>query len=157
MSPEVITALVGGVVAIGGWLGGKGVIDKWLTKRDERERDSRDIVEAQGNIGLEALKLSIAETREQMAGLKGDVTALKAENQSLERKVDDLRRVVEEYRSGLRVPVGQVLIPLPEVRAIREQAAGLLKRGAYPGEFEDGANSIDVRMYPLPPGGGGRT
>lgn len=149
----VLTAVAAVIVA----LGGKELIERTLRRRDARE-DARDVrsekvTELEGTFGIEAMKMAIAETRGQVATLRADMGELKKENKELERQVEDLRRTVQDYQRGIRVPFGMVLIPLAEVRAIRERAPGVLSQRAYPGEFEDGPPGyVDVRMSPLPPG-----
>lgn len=145
------------VAAVLGALGAKEIVDRTLKRRDARE-DARDVrseklAEAEGNFGIEAMRMAINETKGQIATLRGDVGDLRAKNEMLERQVGDLRRTVEDYQRGLRVPLGMVLIPLAEVREIRERAAGLLRERAYPGEHAElpPAGSVDVRMFPLPP------
>jgi hypothetical protein len=155
-------------------LGAKELITRWVTRRGDRsdavtaDRKQLSVVEAEGN--LEVLKILLVETRDRLNGYEGaiqqmradhlrDITDLKAENRVLERQVSDLRATLQEYQLGNRVPRGMVLLPLREVRRVRERVPGLLDHPWYPGE-EDGTaagagpGSVDVRLTPLPPAPG---
>lgn len=148
-------------------LGIKDVLQRFVTRRGDRADAARDdarhvtAVEAQGN--LEVLKVLLQETKarvdsyektisELRASHAADIRELKTENRSLERQVADLRATLQDYQLGHRVPRGMVLIPLAELKAIRERSPGLLSARWYPGEHEDpnGPPFADVRLTPLP-------
>lgn len=159
-----ITALAAFLAA----LGIKELLMRWVTRRsamaDAERAEERQVsaVEAQGN--LDVLKVLLTETKHRVDGYErsisemkashaADIRELKTENKSLERQVADLRMTLQDYQLGHRVPRGMVLIPLTEVRIIRERAPGLLSSRWYPGEHEqDPPAYADVRLTPLPPG-----
>ena len=150
-------------------LGIKELLMRWVVRKGDREtaaiHESHAVsaVEAQGN--LEVLKVLLTETKarvdsyersisEMRASHSADIRELKTENKSLERQVADLRATLQDYQLGNRTPRGMVLVPLSEVRAIRERSPGLLSARYYPGEHEDPGPHVDVRLMPLPPGTG---
>lgn len=159
------------IVAVTGVLTALGVgelIKRAVARRGERadaeRQTSKEVaqVSAQGN--LDVLRVLLEETRDRVNGYESqivqmradharDMGELKAENRSLERRVSDLQATLRDYQLGNRVPRGMVLLPLREVRKIRETVPGLLNHDWYPGEAEAGdPGSVDVRLTPLPPG-----
>jgi hypothetical protein len=131
--------------------GVKDIIGKWATRRGDRadaaaaDRKQVTVVEAQGN--LDVLKVLLTETKNRVDGYEkaiadlkashtADIRELKVENKSLERQVNDLRLALQDYQLGNRVPRGMVLVPVREVKRIRESHPGLLEQRWYPGELE---------------------
>lgn len=160
------------LLAVAGFLTALGVADlikRAVARRGDRADQVRAAnkevatVSAQGN--LDVLKVLLEETRDRVNSYEGqilqmradharDMGELKAENRSLERRVSDLQATLRDYQLGNRVPRGMVLLPLREVRKVRETVPGLLDHPWYPGEDEAATGSVDVRLTPLPPGPG---
>lgn len=142
------------LVAVAGLLtafGAKELITHWVTRRGDKadavakDRREVDAVSAQGN--LEVLRVLLTETKNRVDGYEAaiselkashsaDIRELKTENRNLERQVNDLRQTLQDYQLGVRVPRGMALLPLRELRGIRERHAGLLEQRWYPGEHE---------------------
>lgn len=159
------------IVALGGFLAALGVkelVQRWVARRGDRADAVRaegrqvSVIDAQGN--LDVLKVLLQETRDRVDGYESsiremreaharDMGELKAENRSLERRVSDLQTTLRDYQLGNRVPRGMVLLPLREVRKVRERVPGVLDQPWYPGEDDNpGSPGVDVRLTPLPPG-----
>lgn len=149
--------------------GVRELLARYVARRNERDDTERadhratNAIEAQGN--LDVLKVLLTETKQRVDGYErtiadlrashaADIREVKTENRSLERQVADLRATLQDYQLGHRVPRGMVLIPLNELRTIRERQPGLLISSYYPGEHDNepppGAWT-DVRLTPLPP------
>lgn len=152
-------------------LGAADLIKRAVARRGDRadaqKAQSKEVatVSAQGN--LDVLRVLLEETRDRVNGYEvaiqqmradhaADISELKTENRSLERRVSDLQATLRDYQLGNRVPRGMVLLPLREVRKVREQVPGLLDHPWYPGEDDIAGpgNGVDVRLTPLPPGPG---
>lgn len=150
-------------------LGVRELLSRYVVRKNERDDSDRAdhraayAIEAAGN--LDVLKVLLTETKQRVdsyertitelrASHAADIRELKTENRSLERQVADLRATLQDYQLGLRVPRGMVLIPLVELRNVRERAPGILVSSYYPGEHDSdpppGAYA-DVRLTPLPP------
>lgn len=144
-------------------LGIKELLARYVLRRNDREDAARadhravSAVEAQGN--LEVLKVLLTETKarvdsyeKQILDLKAshaaDISELKTENRSLNRQVADLRMTLQDYQLGNRVPRGMVLIPVTELRAIRERQPGLLLSRWYPGEPTDEMQNMGPETNP---------
>lgn len=159
-----LTAVAGFLAAVGV----KELVMRAVTRRGERadaaEVDRRQVtaVSAEGN--LEVLRVLLQETKDRVDGYErsiadmkaahaADIRELKTENRQLTAQVDDLRRTLQDYQLGNRVPRGYVLVPLIEIKRIREAHAGLLSQRWYPGEHElvEGAEgpSIHARITRL--------
>jgi hypothetical protein len=167
VSGDTVVAVLAGLGTLLAGVGAKELITRWVTRRGEREdadaadRKQLSVIEGQGN--LEVLKILLQETRDRVTGYEGaiqqmradharDLAEVKAENRSLARQVSDLRATLQDYQLGNRVPRGMVLLPVREVRKLRERAPGLLDHPWYPGEDEPAVpGSVDVRLTPLAP------
>lgn len=171
MNPGTVPTLITALVAVLGAFGVKELVSRWVTRRGDRadtvRAENKEVatVSAQGN--LDVLKVLLEETRDRVNGYEGqiiqmradharDLAEVKAENRSLERRVSDLQATLRDYQLGNRVPRGMVLLPLREVRKVRETVPGLLNHDWYPGEDDSGQSggSVDVRLTPLPAGPG---
>lgn len=154
MSGETIATVLTALVTLAGGLGVKELLGRWATRRGAQQdaavadRKAVAAVDAQGN--LEVLKVLLQETKSRVDGYEAAITELKAshaadirelktENRSLERQVSDLRISLQDYQLGNRVPRGMVLVPVAELRRIRESQPGLLMQRWYPGELESDA------------------
>jgi hypothetical protein len=163
---DTVVAVFAGLGTLLAGVGAKELITRWVTRRGERaDREDEDrkqvsVVEAQGNLAV--LKVLLEETRDRVTGYEAaiqqmradyarDMAEVKAENRSLARQVSDLRATLQDYQLGNRVPRGMVLLPVREVRKLRERVPGLLDHPWYPGEDEPAVpGSVDVRLTPLP-------
>lgn len=143
-----------------------------IKRRDDRE-DTRDknaddrragvsVVEAEANKALlesllNQMNMRIegyeSAIREMQTAHARDIAEVKADNKQLERRVQDLTSTLRDWQLGNRVPRGQVLIPVREIRKVRERAAGLLDSSWYPGEDPgpDDPASIVARITPVDP------
>lgn len=149
-----MTDLVPFLAALGTFaaaLGAKELIQRWVTRRGDRadaavvERRQVSVVEAEGNLAV--LKALLTETRDRVNGYEksisemkaahaADISELKTENRSLNRQVADLRQSLQDYQLGVRTPRGMVLVPVREIKQIRENHPGILEQRWYPGELE---------------------
>lgn len=171
-----LTAVAGVLTA----LGAADLIKRAVTRRGDRadavRAENKEVatVNAAGN--LEVLKVLLTETKDRVDGYEraiaelkashsADIRELKVENRELERQVNDLRIALQDYQLGNRVPRGMVLVPVHEIKAIRELHPGLLQQRWYPGELEavgtpppggglgeEEGPSIHARITRLPPG-----
>lgn len=167
MTGEAIVAVIG---AVAGAVGLRELIAYWLKRRDARE-DARDeaadhrraglsVVEAEANSKALDMLLNQMNTRiqgyeqsirEMQAAHATDIAEVKAENKLLERRVGDLSKTLQDWQLGNRVPRGQVLVPIREIRKVREREPGLLDASWYPGEDTDIDPSMVARITPMGP------
>jgi len=159
------------IVAVAGAIGLRELIAYRMKRRDDQsdvrhaEQTKRSnelsVVEAGANAAI--LQTLLTEMRGRIDSYEAsirdmrdmhvkDMAEVKAENRQLDRQVQDLRASLRDYQLGNRVPRGQVLLPLREVRRLREKYAGALDASWYPGEDldpEDPASSIVARITPM--------
>lgn len=166
--PTWVTIVLGVIAA----LGGRELLSYWVKRRDDRSDADRadrakratdvSVVEAGANATV--LKTLLEQMQARIDGYEGsirdmrdthvrDMAEIKAENRQLDRQVQDLRAALRDYQLGNRVPRGQVLLPLREVRRIRELHPGLLNADEYPGEEDvtDGPRGVVARITPVTP------
>ena len=168
MSGDAWVAIIG---AVAGGLGLRELLVYWVNRRDKRtdaredNRRARDkeisVVEADANrsvldVLLREMRDRIDSYEEMIRTMRDqtarDIAEVKAENRVLDRQVQDLQRTLRDWQLGNRTPRGQVLIPIRELRMIRERAPGLLNSSWYPGEdAETDDPSIVARITRLPP------
>ncbi len=162
-----IEAIVAAVVALLSALGWQGYTNWRMRRRDDADRESASrhhglsVVEAEANSTvlhtlLEQMNARIAgyeqSIRDMQESHARDIAEVKTENRSLERQVADLRRTLQDYQLGNRVPRGYALLPLREVYRIRERAAGVLESPWYPGEDASSTDpSVIARITPIVP------
>jgi hypothetical protein len=122
-------------------------VERRGARQDAAEADAKQVtaVSAEGN--LEVLKVLLTETKNRVDGYEkaiadlkashaADMRELKVENRNLERQVNDLRVALQDYQLGNRVPRGMVLVPLHEIKRLRETHSGALLQRWYPGELD---------------------
>lgn len=169
MSAEVVVALVGAVLT---GLGAAELLRYVVKRRDDRS-DARDaerrttakelsVVEADANrsvldVLLREMRDRIDSYEQMIREMKDqhsrDIADVKAENRLLDRQVRDLQITLRDWQLGNRTPRGQVLIPIREVRDIRDRAPGLLNSNWYPGEDAEPVGgedqSVIARITPM--------
>lgn len=163
MNADTVVTVLTALGALLAALGAKELIQRWVDRRGVRADTDRAqsvaVAEVSAAGNLEVLKVLLTETKERVdsyekaiADLKAshsaDIRELKTENRNLERQVADLRLALQEYQLGNRVPRGYVLVPVSELRRLREMHPGLLEQRWYPGEMDSGMEgpSINARI-----------
>lgn len=160
-------------IAIVTGLGVRELLAYYVKRRDDRTDSAQteerarakevSVVEAGANAAI--LQTLLIEMRARIDSYEGsiremrdthvrDMADVKAENRQLDRQVQDLRSALRDWQLGNQVPRGQVLLPLREVRRIREHSPGLLDSPWYPGEADahtttPGDPSIVARITPM--------
>lgn len=170
MSGEAIAAIL---AALGGGFGIREYIGWRMKKRDEKDDakvlaakglvdDQRQISVVAAGANASILETLLKEMRDRIDSYEGmiremkdlhakDIAELKAENKILDRQVRDLQITLRDWQLGNKVPRGQVLIPLRELKKIRERHPGLLDMAWYAGEdITEDDPSIVARITPLP-------
>ncbi len=142
---QVVTVLVALLTG-----GGFFALVQWLLRRRASQVDIRTVntarvAEINASVADKSLDRMFSQMearitgyeqsiREMQAAHARDIAEVKTENRQLERQLADLRRTLQDYQLGNRVPRGYVLLPMREIRRVREREPGLLDASWYPGE-----------------------